>query len=322
MWLRRGLPAAYVVGLVCSINLSEGALLLLALLWLWRLREPEVRRAQVWPLWIPVAAFVVASLLSAIASGHAAESLAALKTLLLIAGLYVTADALEDAREADRFLSRLALSATLAALAGVVQVLACPASEPAMRLARWFFHRCDRARGFFSIYMTLAGVLSLVLLSTLPRLLPAGGARIGWAPAWLLQLGALVATYTRGAWIGFAAGAVSLPPPGRRGRGGIGAGLAPLRGVSAQGPHQPAQPGAPHARSRRGGRTGAALHVAERVRHVGGAAAPRLGPGRRQARVLPLRAARGLQEAHGARAQHAAADPRRARHARPRGLAR
>src|SRR5262249_10812701 len=61
MSLRRGLLAAYVVGLGCSITLSEGALLLLTLLWLWRLREPEVRRAQVWPLWIPVAAFVLSA---------------------------------------------------------------------------------------------------------------------------------------------------------------------------------------------------------------------------------------------------------------------
>ncbi len=236
--LRRGLLAAYVVGLGCSITLSEGALLLLTLLWLWRLRDPDVRRAQVWPLWLPVVAFVAASLLSAFASGHIAASLATAKRLLLIAGLYVTADALDDARDADRFLSWLALSATLAALAGIVQVLACPTPEPATRLARWFFHRCDRARGFFSIYMTLAGVLSLVLLSVLPRLLPAGGLRLGWAPAWLLQLGALVATYTRGAWIGFAAGAVSLLPTERRGRVVIVVGLALILGVSAMGPYE------------------------------------------------------------------------------------
>jgi len=236
--LRRGLLAAYVVGLGCSITLSEGALLLLTLLWLWRLRDPNVRLAQVWPLWLPVGAFVAASLFSAFASGHVAASLAASKTLLLIAGLYVTADALEDARDADRFLSWLALTATLAALAGTVQVLACPVQRPAHGLVRWFFHRCDRARGFFSIYMTLAGVLSLVLLAVLPRLLPAGGSRLGWAPAWLLQLGALVVTYTRGAWIGFAAGAVSLLPTQRRGRAVILVGLALLLGVSVIGPYE------------------------------------------------------------------------------------
>jgi hypothetical protein len=215
--LRRGLLAAYVVGLGCSITLSEGALLLLTLLWLWRLRDPDVRRAQVWPLWLPVAGFVTASLLSAFASGHVAASLAASKTLLLIAGLYVTTDALDDAGEADRFLSWLALSATLAALAGILQVLACPTPEPATRLVRWFFHRCDRARGFFSIYMTLAGVLNIVLLATLPRVLP-GGFRSWSAPVWLVTATGLAMTYTRGAWVGLGAGAAAFLPMSRRGR--------------------------------------------------------------------------------------------------------
>lgn len=236
--LRRGLLAAFVVGLGCSITLSEGALLLLTLFWLWRLRDPEVRRAQTWPLWGPVLAFAGATLLSAFASGHVAASVAASKGLLLTAALYVTADALEDTRAGDRFLSWLALAAAGAALAGVVQVLACPSPEPAHGLARWFFHRCDRARAFFSIYMTLAGVLSMILLAALPRLFPGGGARLRWAPAWLITLCGLVATYTRGAWIGFAAGALALLPTQRRGRLWILAGLVLLLAVSASGPYE------------------------------------------------------------------------------------
>jgi O-antigen ligase len=236
--LRRGLLAAYVVGLGCSITLSEGALLLLTLLWLWRLRDPDVRRAQTWPLGWPVLAFAAATLLSVLVSGHMTSSLSASRGLLLMAALYVTADALVDAEEGDRFLSWLGLAATGAALAGLVQVLACPTPEPAHGLTRWFFHRCDRARGFFSIYMTQAGVLSLVLLALLPRLLPGGDARPSWAPPWLVQLGGLVATYTRGAWIGFAAGAVSLLPTQRRGRFIILIGLALLLGISAIGPYE------------------------------------------------------------------------------------
>src|SRR2546427_5982873 len=100
--------------------------------------------------------------------------------LLLPAALYVTADALADARDGDRFLSWLGLAAAGAALASLLQVLACPSPVPAHGLARWFFHRCDRARGFFSIYMTLAGVLSIALLALLPRLLPGRGLRLMW----------------------------------------------------------------------------------------------------------------------------------------------
>lgn len=236
--LRRGLLVAFVVGLACSITLCEGALLLLTLLWLWRLRDPEVRRAQTWPLGGPVLAFAAATLLSALASGQVPASLVASKGLLLTAALYVTADALEDARDGDRFLSWLALATAGAALASLLQVLACPSPEPAHGLARWFFHRCDRARGFFSIYMTLAGVLSIALLALLPRLLPGGGSRWIWAPAWLIALAGLVATYTRGAWIGFAAGAVSLLPTQRRGRVFILVGLVLLLGAGALGPYE------------------------------------------------------------------------------------
>ena len=67
-------------------------------------------------------------------------------------------------------------------------------------------HKCARARGFFSIYMTLAGVLTLVLISALPRV-ALGGCRTAWTvPAWLAGLLALGLTEVRGAWLGFAAG--------------------------------------------------------------------------------------------------------------------
>ena len=233
--LRRGLLAAFVVGLGFSITLAEGALIGLTFLWLWRLRDPEVRRGQRWPLWQPVLAFAGATILSALVSGHAAVSLAASKGLLLMAALYVTADALEDAREGDRFLSWLALAAAGAALAGLVQFGACPPQEPAAGLARWFFHRCDRARAFFSIYMTLAGVLNIVLLATLPRVLP-GGFRAWSAPVWLLTVIGLAMTYTRGAWLGLGAGAAALLPMSRRGRLALLAGLVLLPAIFFVGP--------------------------------------------------------------------------------------
>ena len=233
--LRRALLAGFVVGLGFSITLSETALLLLTVLWLWRLRDPEVRRGQAWPLWQPVLAFAGVTVLSALASGHVAQSLAACKTLLLTAALYVTADALVDAREGDRFLSWLALASGGAALAGLAQYGACPPQEPAAGLGRWFFHRCDRARAFFSIYMTLAGVLNVVLLATLPRIL-LGGFRARSAPVWLLTAAGLAMTYTRGAWLGLGAGAAALLPMSRRGRLALLVGLVLLPLVFLLGP--------------------------------------------------------------------------------------
>ena len=55
--------------------------------------------------------------------------------------------------------------------------------------------------------MTLAGILSMVLIATLPRVLRLeGGARL--VPVWLVSVVALALTYVRGAWVGLAAGAV------------------------------------------------------------------------------------------------------------------
>ena len=177
--LRRGLLVAFVVGLGSASPLARAALWLLMLRWLWRLRDVEVRRGQRWPLWEPVLALVGATILSALVSDHAAASLVAAKTLLVLGALYVAVDALEDAHEGDGFLSWLALAAGAAALVGLVQYSACPPHEPAAGLGRLVLPPCHRARAFYSIYMTLAGVLTIALLVTLPRVLPGGMSQRG-----------------------------------------------------------------------------------------------------------------------------------------------
>ena len=225
MSLRGVLLGAFVAGLGVSITLSESALALLALLWLWRLRDPAVRGAARWPLAAPVLAFSAATVLSALLSGHPLASLDAARGLLLAAALYVTADAVREPVAADRFLLGLTLAATVAAVVGLLQVGLCPPGDAPRVSPRWLYHHCDRAHGFFSIYMTLAGVLSLVLLATLPRLLPAGAARRRLGVPWLLMLWALIVTYTRGAWIGFAGGVLTVAATVRRGRWALVGGL-------------------------------------------------------------------------------------------------
>jgi O-antigen ligase len=216
--LRRGLLAAFVLGLGLSITLSETALAVLTIWWLWRLRDPAARAAARWPLWQPVLAFSAVTLFSAVLSGHAGSSLAASKGLLLVAALYVAADALPGTEAGHRFLAGLGVVATVAAVVGLLQVGLCPGPEPTLRWPAWLYHRCDRARGFFSIYMTLAGVLTLVLLAILPRLLSGERIRRWLAASWLVMLGGLVASYTRGAWIGFGVGLIAALPALRRGR--------------------------------------------------------------------------------------------------------
>jgi O-antigen ligase len=215
--LRRALLGAFVVGLGFSITLSETALALLTLHLLWSLQDPKARRFAVWPLAGPILAFAGCTIFSALVSNHPAESLAASKGLLLIAALYVVANSCRNAHEADRLLTGLVVVGGLAALVGLAQVGICPGQEEAGLRPAWLFHRCYRARGFFSIYMTLAGVLNLILLASVSRWFFRVGTRV-WVPvAWLIMLGGLVATSVRGAWIGFAAGLGVLLPTSRRG---------------------------------------------------------------------------------------------------------
>ncbi len=234
--LHRALVAAFVVGLGLSITLSETALAFLALILLWKLRTPEGRAAARWPLAGPVLALSAATLLSALASGHPGASVAASKGLLLAAALYVTHDALDSWEAAERLLAGLGVVVAVAALVGLLQVGLCPGQDPDYGFPSWLYHRCYRARGFFSIYMTLAGVLNLVLLATLPRVVPGSAFGIRWFPPWLLSLAGLVATYTRGAWLGFAAGVLALVPAIRRGRWLLVGGLVVLAAMALVAP--------------------------------------------------------------------------------------
>jgi O-antigen ligase len=187
---RRALLAAFVLGLGFSITLAQTALALLTLLWLAKLCDRTARDAVRWPLWRPVLAFGAVSVVSALFAPHPGEGLVACKKLLLVAALYVSVEELDSAERAERLLSALALAVAGAAAVGLLQVSLCPGPEADYGLPAWLYHRCARTRGFFS-----AG---------------------------------LAATYTRGAWIGFAAGVLALWLPIRKRRWLLVVGLVTL----------------------------------------------------------------------------------------------
>ena len=195
------------LGLVTSISLSQITLTLLAVWLLLARRAGIVPRLRL-PLALPLALFVGWTVIAALASDQPRDRLLACKGLLNLVGVWIVASTLEDARAARRFLAGLALALGVVAALAIVQVGACPPAPPAASYGRVvvnFFRNCQRAHGFFSIYMTLAGVLVMLLTATLPRLLRLEGTR-AVAPVWLVSVMALALTYVRGAWIGLAAG--------------------------------------------------------------------------------------------------------------------
>ncbi|HEV8616454.1 MAG TPA: O-antigen ligase family protein [Methylomirabilota bacterium] len=207
--VRHILLAALVVGLAVSITLSESSLIALAL---WLLIARPSRPRPAWPLLGPLAAFAAWTIVAALASAAPLDSLAAAKSLLVLAAFWVVLNVLPDARAARVFLVALFAAVSVVAVLAIVQVAVCPPAElaPARStpvLGR-FLSKCGRAHGFYSIYMTLAGVLAVVLASVLPRLLLRP--RDAWwaATAWLAGAVALALTFVRGAWIALTVGAL------------------------------------------------------------------------------------------------------------------
>ena len=209
-----GVRLAFVIGLGISITLAEAALLALVALWLLQLRDPEFRATLRFPLAGPFLGFIVATLLAALFSADIAGSLWASKGLYLMLIFFVLVNTLRGPDAAEWLLGRLFLVMALVSLLGLLQVSPLCSPEPSWPLPLVNrLLKCSRARGFYSIYMTLAGVLTLVLLAFLPRLLVREPPRARWElPAWIVTLGVLVLTYTRGAWLGFLAGMATLVP--------------------------------------------------------------------------------------------------------------
>ncbi|MGH7345246.1 MAG: hypothetical protein ACREK4_10055, partial [Candidatus Rokuibacteriota bacterium] len=205
--LRDWLLRALTLGLVASISLSEITLVVLAILLAAGPRS--ARPGAGWPLIGPVAAFAGWTLLTALVSGRPGESLVAARGLLTFGAFYVVLYALPDARAARRFAGGLLIAVAMVALLSIVQVGFCPPGgtlESSHAAVRLLMRKCARARGFFSIYMTFAGVLTVVLLAALPRVALGGRATVWSLPAWLAGVLALGLTSVRGAWLGFAAG--------------------------------------------------------------------------------------------------------------------
>jgi O-antigen ligase len=214
------LLAVLVVGMAVSISLAELTLTALVV-WLLLARWAGVVVSLRWPLWLPIVVFSAWSFVAALASEHPRESVLALKGLLTLADLFVLVNALPNAASARRFATWLVLALAGTAVLAIVQVAACPgpaAVAHATTLTGKFLRKCVRARAFYSIYMTLAGVLTMALVAALPRL-ARFDADVRWlGPAWGVSGAALALTYVRGAWVGFAAGAMAAAAGlGRRG---------------------------------------------------------------------------------------------------------
>ena len=203
---RRVLLVLLVAGLAASITLSQTMIVVLTF---WLLRERHRGRLQLaWPLAVPIGAFAGWTLLTSLLSAEPADSVRASDSLIWLATIWVVLHAVDDARRARWFATALFVALAVVATLSIVQVATCGGERLTAkavglpRVLSSFFGKCHRAHGFYSIYMTLGGVLAMVLVLTLPRLASLRY-RAAAAAGWLVGALGFALTLVRGAWVGF-----------------------------------------------------------------------------------------------------------------------
>lgn len=206
--------AAFAVGLAVSISLAEVALGILA-----AIVVVEHYRRGVWlpalPLVGPIVGFAAWTLVAALFSERPLQSVVSARSVVWLATVWAVFHALETRDSLSAFARVFLAALGVVALVGVVQGVACPATAPGGVLDL-VFRKCGRARGFYSIYMTLGGVLMLVMVATLPWLVVRATRFPVLGAGWLVSAGALAATQVRGAWVGFGIGAAIVALASRR----------------------------------------------------------------------------------------------------------
>lgn len=180
-----------------SISLAQGFWAIACLLWIVLLLEKKRRIAAPGFFW-PLLAFAAWSLLASATSVNPEMSFVNSRKLLLFLIVPLVMAAVDRAGDARLLLAALLVSGLFSSAWSILQYL--DRVDPA-----------GRSRGFMGHYMTQAGMLALfVALGLGLALFGRGSERRAWAAALIPAGAALIATFTRGAWIGVAAAACVL----------------------------------------------------------------------------------------------------------------
>jgi len=214
-----------LLALTVSITAIDTLLALLIVATLLALTDPAERARYRLPLLLPMLTFAALTLVSAAAAADRAGALFESKHLIGLALFFIAANGFAGGDAVRRGLRWFFAAVGAVSLHAIVQTLAC---ETPLALPGWVgvalrvkLEACRlhpfRAKGFFSIYMTLGGSLMIALtlglaLLVLGRRVPARSLLVAGAPAVV----ALGLTYVRSAWLGLAVATGILIVWGRR----------------------------------------------------------------------------------------------------------
>ncbi len=215
-----------LIALLTSITAVGVLTALLVLASLAHLSDPARRARYRVPLGVSLLAFAFLSLASALASEYRVASLLYLRHLYIVLLLFIAANEFRSGTEIRRALWWFGATVVVVSVYAMLQTLVCTTSVAVPPWVAWSLKlklaACRqesvepfRAKGFFSIYMTLGGSL-VVALALLLSAAVLGADR--WRPA-IQSAFALIAlglTYVRNAWLGLGAALAVLVLLSRR----------------------------------------------------------------------------------------------------------
>ena len=222
---------------VMNVGATEALLALVLAAWLMRMVARREIRFKLPPLTLPLALFLGALLLSVLTAASLQLGIKELLKWIEVLALYVLVANEFDGRWTRALIAVFLASGALAALHGVYQFLFRVGPEEFVLFGRFMraygtFEQPNPYAGYLGLTLPLA--VGLVVATVTPSPL---GERVGVRGRWFvwaaacgaLMLAALVMTWSRGAWLGFAAAAavMAVAVVARSGRAAVlGAALA------------------------------------------------------------------------------------------------
>lgn len=201
------LAGAAAIATAVSITAFE-ILMALALLAMIVERKPW----RVPPIWLPLALFLLGTVLSLAASGHVREGLPQIRKFYIYGMLFLAASAFQNLRQIRRVTVLWALAAMLSALWGLWQYAGKVRFARDTRQDFYLYYVDHRITGFTDHWMTLGGQMMIILLVIAALVLFSHGRRtktVLIAAALPVAL-ALELTWTRSMWLGTFLGGVYL----------------------------------------------------------------------------------------------------------------